>query len=40
MTEKDISPEFRWKKINIYFIKEIDQNDSFSNKNKKRFVQF
>ena len=40
MTEKDMSQEFRLKKIKIntwihnYFIKEIDQNEFLSNKNK------
>ena len=38
MTEKDISQEFRLKKIkeiNNYFIKELDQNALFSNKKRK-----
>ena len=37
MTEKDMSQEFRLKKIKKiinYFIKEIDQNELLSNKNK------
>ena len=38
MTKKYISQELRMKKIkkiNNYFIKEIDQNELLSNKNKK-----
>ena len=38
MTEEDISQQFRLKQIkeiNNYFIKEIDQNELLSNKNKK-----
>ena len=38
ITEEDISQEFRLKKIkeiNNYFIKELEQNDLLSNKNKK-----
>ena len=33
-TEKDTSQEFRINKINNYFIKEIDQNEPLSNRNK------
>ena len=38
MTEEDISQQFRLKQIkeiNNYFIKEIDQHELLSNKNKK-----
>ena len=37
MTKEDISQEFKFKKSNNnnYFIKEIDQNELLSNKNKK-----
>ena len=40
MIDKDVSQKFRLKKIkerNNYFIKEIDQNELLSNKNKKVF---